>query len=388
MVEASESRVLVLLSDTGGGHRAAAEAIAAAMAEIAPKVSMELVDGLVEAGTWPLNHSPQIYSWLIDKARVAWWSSFHSSNSPLRSRLMVDLAYPLTGKRIRRLIERYDPDIIVSVHPLLTRSITKTLVSMGRNTPLAIVVTDLVTGHWSWFERAAQALLLPTEACRDRLLEAGYDPETLQVVGQPLHPRCARAVDRREQLRELFGWKEPTILLMGGGEGIGGLHRYAFEADRAGLKARLVIVCGRNESLKARLEKHEFTIPVQIHGFVHNLPELCAASDILVTKGGPGSIMEGCVAGLPLVLYDYVPGQEWGNIELVRDAGAGVFCRKPKDVVAVLQNWIDDPELRKSIGDNARALAIPDSAHRIARAIIALDDRQPQHGLKPKPARV
>src|SRR5262245_35244266 len=97
-------RVVILFSDTGGGHRAAARAVEAAIREIDPSVEVELVDGLVRGGAWPLNRAPALYAWWMRHARWAWAFFFHLWNGPLRARLMADLGYPFTKGRLRRML--------------------------------------------------------------------------------------------------------------------------------------------------------------------------------------------------------------------------------------------------------------------------------------------
>jgi 1,2-diacylglycerol 3-beta-galactosyltransferase len=286
---------------------------------------------------------------------------------------MADLGYPATARRLKALVRSLPADLVVSTHPLLTRSLSKALNACDPRPPFAIVVTDLVTGHWSWYERSADRIFVPTDAARDHVLsEADYSPEQVVVTGQPVHPRCAAAAGRREELRQRFGWSETVILLVGGGEGMGGLAERARAIDDAGLAARLVVVCGRNTALRTELDAQSWTMPVEIFGFVENLPELMAAADILVTKGGPGSIMEGCVASLPLLIYDYLPGQELGNIRLVEDAGAGHYVPGISGLITALQRWIEDPAAREQAACCSRALAVPDSAERLARELLDL----------------
>ena len=142
--------------------------------------------------------------------------------------------------------------------------------------------------------------------------------------------------------------------------------------DAAKLGIRLVVVCGRNEKLRVGLETHEWSGATEIHGFVTNLDELMAAADVLVSKSGPGSIMEGCVAGLPILLYDYLPGQEVGNVRLVEDRGIGHYEPKPANLVSRLRKWVANPDTRARAAVASRAYAIPDSATRIARGVLEL----------------
>ncbi|MCA9975497.1 MAG: glycosyltransferase, partial [Anaerolineales bacterium] len=82
-------------------------------------------------------------------------------------------------------------------------------------------------------------------------------------------------------------------------------------------QAQLIVVAGRNKELKQRLENVAWEIPAHIFGFVHNMPELMGAADILITKGGPGTISEAFIAGLPVIISGYIPGQEAGNVQYV-----------------------------------------------------------------------
>jgi UDP-N-acetylglucosamine:LPS N-acetylglucosamine transferase len=85
--------------------------------------------------------------------------------------------------------------------------------------------------------------------------------------------------------------------------------------------------------------------------------------------------MEGCVAGLPILIYDHLPGQEVGNVQLVRDKGIGAYVPKPRDLVAALRRWLEDPEARARAAAASRAAGVPDSAKRIAREIVAAATR-------------
>ena len=62
---------------------------------------------------------------------------------------------------------------------------------------------------------------------------------------------------------------------------------------------------------------------MHVLGFTDKIPEYFRAVDLLVTKAGPGTLAEANAAQLPVVVYDYVPGQERGNVDFVRHNGLG-----------------------------------------------------------------
>jgi 1,2-diacylglycerol 3-beta-galactosyltransferase len=140
----------------------------------------------------------------------------------------------------------------------------------------------------------------------------------------------------------------------------------------------VVVVCGRNEKLRETFEQASWDVPVALPGFVDNLHELMAGADVLITKGGPGSIMEGCVAGLPILIYDRLPGQEVGNVRLVEARGIGHYVPDPLELTAALARWLEHPDEREQAARASRAAGTPDSALRIAREILRLaTDTQP-----------
>ncbi|MBI3286516.1 MAG: hypothetical protein HYZ68_00560, partial [Chloroflexi bacterium] len=90
------------------------------------------------------------------------------------------------------------------------------------------------------------------------------------------------------------------------------------------------------------------------------------------TKAGPSSIAEGLVCGLPLVLFDFVPGQEEGNVGYVLDSGAGFFAPTPHRAREAVEHLLSDPLLRQRMIAAARATARPEAALEAARRIVEL----------------
>ena len=129
-------------------------------------------------------------------------------------------------------------------------------------------------------------------------------------LGFPLRIRYCQPLGRKSTLRKKLGWPlgKPMVLLVGGGEGMGPLAKTAQAIDASGLDVGLVIVCGRNQRLKATLEACEWENPTLIYGFTRDMPDFMRASDFIVTKAGPGTIAEALNAQLPIILVFQVTG--------------------------------------------------------------------------------
>lgn len=361
--------ILFLFSDTGGGHRSAAEAIIEGLKlEFGEQISTQMVDIFKEYAPIPLNYMPELYPRMV-RAPRAWELGYRLSNGPHRANFITASAWFYVRKAVRKLIAQNPCDLMVSVHPLATASVTRAL--KDSPAPLITVITDLVSTHALWYNRRSELTITPTEAARQRALIFGLEPDRVRVIGLPVAARFCQPPRDREDLRASLKWPQnrPVILLIGGGEGMGPLEETANTIANACPTAALIIIAGRNESLKAKLESQNWPIPTLIYGFVHEMPDFMGAADILVTKAGPGTISEALIAGLPMILYSRVPGQEDGNVTYVVSEGAGVWAPRADQIVVALQNWIHQPQNRAQAVAACHRLARPQAARQIARLL-------------------
>ncbi len=362
--------VLVLFSDTGGGHRSASEAITEALTlEFGDSISSEMVDFFKEYAPIPFNKMPEIYPQLV-KAPQLWGAGFYATDGRARARALTTAFRPYAARAAKKLLANHPSDVIVTTHLAATSS---GLWALGKNRTRRFisVVTDPVTTHALWFDSRADLILVPTEYARERALAYHMPPEKIFVVGQPVSDRyCAPPGDKRA-LRAKLGWPQDKLiaLLIGGGDGMGPLAANAEAIDESGLDLGLAIVAGRNEKLKAKLEARKWRVPTRIYGFTRELPDFMRAADAIVTKAGPGTIAEALIAGLPIILNARLPGQEDGNVTFVQKERVGVWAPRSERVALTLKKWLENPADRERFSENCRRAARPESARIIARFI-------------------
>jgi 1,2-diacylglycerol 3-beta-galactosyltransferase len=277
--------------------------------------------------------------------------------------------WPLVRQAAKTLVRNHPADLIVTVH---YGANTFALKALGNKRPSFItVVTDMVSIHALWFDKRADLIFVPTEMARERAIRYNMSPEKVRVVGLPVADKYCKPPGRKSTLRKKLSWTldKPIVLLVGGGEGMGPLAETAREIDASGLNVSLVIVCGRNQRLKANLEAQRWENPAFIYGFTREMPEFMRAADFIVTKAGPGTIAEALIAQLPIIIYSKLPGQEDGNVTFVEQVGAGVWAPTPKEVVRALTRWISRPEEKKMIIENCRRAGRPNASLTIAREL-------------------
>lgn len=275
----------------------------------------------------------------------------------------------------------YKPDIIISVHPLMQHIPLWVLKWQGlqKKVVFVTVITDLNTCHRTWFHPGVSRCYCPSEEVAKRSLLDGLEESQVRVFGLPIRPSFCRAVLSKDDLRVELEMDPhlPAVLLMGGGEGMGPVKKTAlalgeslFDEGSGKPIGQLIVICGRNKVLASTLEAIAWKIPVKVKGFQTQMEKWMGACDCIITKAGPGTIAEALIRGLPIILNDYIPGQEKGNVPYVVDNGAGVFTRSSKETARLVAEWFSTKtEELKRMSENALKLAQPNAVFDIVKDI-------------------
>ena len=366
-------RLLFLFSDTGAGHRAAAEAVAEALRRRYPNQFYvdcydPMADQRVIAGRLTALYGP-----VTRRVPFLWGAAYRVTNV----RPTVRLFQHAIGRGLRRKLRgalEPRPALVASFHPLLNH-VAADVVPHG--VPRVTVITDWIDFHQAWTDLEADCIICPSEAAYDLCRRRGVPADRLVKAGLPIHPRfqdAIRAFTDKTSMRLKLRLRPhaPTVLLAGGGDGTEPLRKYAAALAQSPLDIQVLAVCGRNQALAARIREDNHA-GVHVFGFVDNMPELLLASDLLVTRAGPGMIAEGLVCGCPLLLTGYLPGQEEGNVDEVVRRGLGRYVPKPSDLVGAVTAWFAKPQAdRLKDVERVRASADPAAAFTSADVVARL----------------
>lgn len=379
-----KKRVMLLISDTGGGHRASAKALADALEELYPEqLTITIRDVFSESCPWPFNSVVQQYMWMA-KHTWAWKWTWTWSRFPFTRWLAQTFANVRCKRAFCNAIEQDDPDLIISVHPGTQHLVMKVLkmkrmrLSRGERIPFVTVVTDLGSAHPMWFHPEADRIFVPSEQVRRLALRCGVRESAIQMYGLPLRRAFWRPEPRpRSAVREALGLVQeaPAVLIVGGGDGVGRIPQVAEAMGKElGLiagGAQLVVICGKNEKVRRQLLSVQWPPGVSAHivGFVSNIDEYMAASDVIVTKAGPGTIAEACTRALPVMLSSFLPGQERGNVTFVVKGGFGEFSTKPEVIAQTVAAWLKDPSELERRSKLSLSYGRPNATLQIARVI-------------------
>lgn len=346
-----KKKVLIFYSNTGSGHLRAAQALKEELELINKNYSVILYDGLEKLRFGIKIKPSSTYSLLSMKLQRIYNLLFTLTNNKAGTRLLRLITRKAAGRKLRQILGEEKPDLIISTHGLLSKSVIKKPHSQF---PFITVVTDLGKPHRVWFDNASDKIIIPTNYLLKFAKDVYGDLEAKTThIDYPLNSGF-----RKKPAAENF---TNTLLLLGGGTGSGNLKdqvkTLASKTDK-----KIIVVCGRNKKLQDSLTKlYKKNNRVEIYGFADNLPELYSRSDIILTKAGPGAIVETVVSEKPLIITGWVGLQEKENIDFVLENNLGVYEPNSEKLPAAVNNvyknfkeFIDKEDL---FGEGAKSIA-------------------------------
>lgn len=366
-------RILFAISDTGGGHRSGAQALHAALLQHARghDIDYDTIDLITATGLPLLRNAPKLYDQLSTRWLPLFNFVFQLTNGRRRVDTIAQIAYLTAQRNIKRTLDEFQPDLVVSVHPIANRFIGHARTTYNMPFRFMTVVTDLVSLHAAWGDPDADLCIAPTHEGAAVLRAQGMPTEKVLFAGFPVHPKftaCTLTIDDARRVLALDPQRF-TVLLTAGGVGSGRLRELVVALNRAYPEAQLLVVTGRNVGLRTELQRLNMPAHVQIYGFVDNMEQLMAASDVVVTKAGPGTLMEALVMRRPVVITEAVGVQERGNITFVLERGLGAHSRQIPEIVQSVGDLMD-PVLHAATVTRLQDAVPRDGAQRIAEVII------------------
>ena len=209
---------------------------------------------------------------------------------------------------------------------------------------------------------------VPTGHVYRQALDHKIPKTNVHLSGLPVHPDFARETRSKKELCQALGWDENlTTALIVGSARSKQTTAIARLLDRSGLEMQIVAVAGGDRETEAELADEKWRGAVHTYGMVRNMPEFLRAADFIVCKAGGLIVTESLACGLPLVLYEALPGQEVGNVRYVTESGAGVWSPGPVGVLATVYAWlVKEPGALAKHRKAAERLGKPRAAYDIA----------------------
>lgn len=380
-------KILIISSDTGGGHRSAAQALADGFEKFwhgdssvvrvikAVEDSHHITDKLVAVYNWVLRnrqHWMKYLYWAVNRFRPETREFFHKRCIGF----------------LKEYFERWCPHVVVSVHPLTQHIFGRILreLNLTSQIPLVTIVTDPCYGFWKgWACDDVSLYLVANDDARQQLLDYGVSEEKIKISGLPLNPKF-REVDEAaaQDARRAFGLDPDkfTVFLNAGWIGGGNIPKIFKELVAGELDVQAIFLAGKNEQL--RLEAEEIAkhakFPVKVIGYSDEIEKLMQSANVMVSKLGGLTTFEALACRLPIIADTTTPPmpQEAGTVRLLAKRGAGILLNNTTDIVPTIQTLVRNPSRYRELKAATAGMTMPGSRDMIVREIAALLPRNAQ----------
>ncbi|HEX8072489.1 MAG TPA: glycosyltransferase [Pyrinomonadaceae bacterium] len=374
-------KILIISSDTGGGHRSAAAAIVAGVQRFwegdsyavrvvrAVEESHAVTDKLVRCYNWVLRHRQhwmKYLYWIVNRVRPETREFFQ--------RRCIGFC--------KEIFEKWCPHVVVSVHPLTQHIFARVLKELGlaETIPLVTVVTDPCYGFWKgWACDDVRLYLVASEEARQQLIDYGVAPERIKVSGMPVHPKFEQPDERTAQAARHALGLDPdkfTVFVNAGWVGGGNIPEIFRELVRGDLDVQAIFLAGKNDALRAEAEQlaAHARFPVKVIGYSEQIEQLMQAANVMISKLGGLTTFEALACRLPIIADATTPPmpQESGTATFIARRGAGILLERARDIVPVVRRMCEDARYYAALRASAAAVAIPHSTRRIVEEIKAL----------------
>jgi UDP-N-acetylglucosamine:LPS N-acetylglucosamine transferase len=374
-------KILIISSDTGGGHRSAAAALVEGVQRFwkgqsavvrvvrAVEESHHITARLVSTYNWVLRnkqHWMKYLYWIINRIRPETREFFHKRCIGF----------------VKDLFERWCPHVVVSVHPLTQHIFARVLkeLHLSKQVPLVTVVTDPCYGFWEgWACNDVTLYLVASEEAKQQLMDYGVHSDKIKISGMPVHPKFHFAGEEAAKAaRKAFGLdpEKFTVFVNAGWIGGGNVPEIFRELIKGELDIQAIFLAGKNDELKAEAEEWAKTakFPVKVIGYSENIEQIMNAANVMISKLGGLTTFEALSCRLPIIADITTPPmpQEAGTVNLIAKRGAGVLLERVSDIVPTIRSMMSDSIKYAEMRVATEGLAIPNSTERIVKEIAAL----------------
>jgi diacylglycerol O-acyltransferase / wax synthase len=341
-------RLLVVSATIGEGHNATARAVEERARQLWPGCTIRRVDTLVEMGAgvgpgfrWIYRVNVDTTPWLYNFFYRSLWRHRWFAASSCR------LVGMWSGRRLAPIIREYRPDLVVSTYPLGTGGLDWIRRRGGLDVPVAAIISDFAP-HPFWVYPEIDLHYVASEPSLQAMYRAR--PDARGAVGAPPVVSAFRPAEQADKIaiRQRMGLPEQSLIVLVscGSLGFGSVERAVAAGLAAGPDICVVVACGHNTALRARLlARGEPAERLVVLGWCTEMPALTAAADVVVTNAGGATALEALACGRAVLMFEPIAGHGRANAALMTQAELARSCDGPAELVSALRALAAQPAL-------------------------------------------
>jgi len=369
----NKKRVLIMSVSAGMGHIKAAAALEKTFAADESVVEVINNDALQYTNKLFRDFYSTFYTSLVKSAPnfLGWW--YKTSDEPWRTDAMRHMIDRLNTKPLVRFIRTFDPHIIVCTHFMPAGIISHLIATEKLQAQLSIVVTDF-DFHAMWLSRAFHRYFVAIDETKAYLQMLGMPTDRITVSGIPIDPVFGKPVNRTRECIQLgLDPTKPILLLSAGALGVSPTDFILEQLLLLSHHAQILVVCGRDEELRQRVEQRVRNLhnrEVRVFGYTDEMHRWMKTADLFIGKPGGLTTAEALASGLPMCVFNPIPGQEERNCDHLLEEGIAVKCNDLITLPFKISKLLDDPGRMAEMKLRALRFAKPDAAQTVVRTLI------------------
>ncbi len=356
--------VLIFSVSIGNGHDQVAHTLRDAFLLSDPQNDVRIINTISLIS--PLLDKVILDSYLnILKFYPKAWGKIYEKTNKLDPIIDInDITNKLKSSKLKRSIVDSKPDVIFCTHSFPS-SIMASLKEKGFiHSPLISVITDYNI-HSSYINDVTDYYVVAHESLIPSILSYDVDINKVLPFGIPIKSEFSMKPDKKEILNKLELKDKTTMLVMGGGLGLGSINGIVKEIDDKFDNIQIIAITGRNKRLESGLKSISAKNDLIIYGFVPNVHELIEISDFIISKPGGVTCAEIITKEKPLIIYSPLPGQESDNADFLLNYGVAVKATYVNKIPYLIKNILNLDLKIKSIKDISAFLKKPNAAKEI-----------------------
>ncbi|MFZ5352459.1 MAG: MGDG synthase family glycosyltransferase [Bacillota bacterium] len=298
------------------------------------------------------------------------WGMLYEKTNKLDPVIDVnEIANRLMTSRLQKSIINFNPDAIICTHSFPSAIISRLKQKKLPNYPLLTVITDYNI-HSSYINDGTDKYVIAHENLIHAMESYGVNSSRVLPFGIPIKHEFSMPLDRKDIIKKQHLEDKRTILVMGGGLGLGDINNIVKELDSRLDNIQIIAVAGRNHRLELKLKSMVTRNKFVVYGFVSNIHELMEISDCMISKPGGVTTAEILCKQKPLIIFSPLPGQEYENTEYLMNSGVAVSTSETKKIPMLINHILNDEIRIKCMKELIGGLRKPYAASDVVRYII------------------
>jgi len=361
-------KIIITYASCGTGHRRAAEAIYNYFKENCPAHDLKIIDALQKTNFIFRKVYSNGYLFLVNHALWLWhfcfWLTSIKALRPITN-ILIPVINRLNAKNLSKFLIKERPDFIISTHffPPEVAAYLKKIKKL--NSKLITVITDFGI-HPLWISGGTDMYIVASSFSKEQLILEGARENIIKDFGIPIDTKFSKQYEKNTLCKKFD--IEPnkfTILISTGSFGIGQVEEIV---DSLYKEVQILVVCAHNKILYARLRKRNYP-NVRIFGFIDNMQELMAISDIIITKPGGLTISESLAMGLLPIFITAIPGQETENAKILTKKSIGINIKDVGSLKDIVLDFRDHTGKLKNMKEKINGLKKPFAVKELCNVI-------------------